>query len=168
MFGQNFVNPVFQAEDFLRLDADVRRLALHATPRLMDHDARVRQRVAFALGARRQQHGAHAGRLADAIGVHIASEKLHGVVDGQARRHAAAGRVDVEMNVLLRIRHLQKEQLCDDDIGNRVVHWHAEEDDAVHQQARINIVTALAAPGLFDDHRDEEIVHTLNQTVGAT
>src|SRR5205823_14833190 len=30
VFGQNFVDPVFQATDFLRLNADVRGLALHA------------------------------------------------------------------------------------------------------------------------------------------
>src|SRR5207247_2528423 len=70
--ARNLVDPVFQAKDFLRLYADVRSLALYAAPRLMNHDARVGQRVAFALGAGGQQHGTHAGRLADAIGVHIA------------------------------------------------------------------------------------------------
>ena len=42
-------------QDLLGVDLDVRRLALEAAERLVDHDARVRQRVALALGAGREQ-----------------------------------------------------------------------------------------------------------------
>src|SRR2546422_2977712 len=49
------------------------------------HDAlpisRVRQAVALAARATGEQHGAHAGRLADADGAHVGLDELHGVVD---------------------------------------------------------------------------------------
>ena len=118
----------------------------------MDHDVGVGQGVAFAFGAAAQQHGAHAGGLADAVGVHVAGEELHGVIDGQAGGDAAAGGVDVEMDVLFGIGHLQEEQLGDDQVGDHVVHGRAEEHDPIHQQTRVDVVTAFAAAGLLDHH----------------
>ena len=103
------------------------------------HDARVRQGVTFALRARCEQDRTHAGRLPDAIGVHVAGEILHRVVNRQPRRDAAAGRVDVEMDVLFRIGHLQEQKLRDDDVRDHVIHRRADEKDAVNEQARINI-----------------------------
>ncbi len=61
-----------------------------------------------------KQHRAHARGHADAVGVHVAREELHRVVDREAGRDRAAGAVDVEMNVLLRVVHLQEQQLRDD------------------------------------------------------
>jgi len=49
----------------------------------VDHDVGVGQRVTFFPGSTAQQHCAHAGRLADAIGVHVAGEELHRVVNCQ-------------------------------------------------------------------------------------
>jgi hypothetical protein len=115
------------------------------------------KRKAFALRARGEQHRAHAGGLADAIGVHVAGHVLDGVVNREPRRDAAAGRIDVEMHVLLRIGHLEEQQLRDDDVGDLIVHGRAEEQDAVHQQAGINVPTPFAAPGLFDDDGNEKI-----------
>ena len=57
--------------------------AFRAAEHLVNHDVRVGQRVAFALGAAGEQHRAHAGRLADAIGVHVAGHELHRVVNRQ-------------------------------------------------------------------------------------
>jgi hypothetical protein len=48
------------------VDFDVGGLALGAAQRLVDHDARVGQRKALALGAGGQQEGAHAGGHAHA------------------------------------------------------------------------------------------------------
>ena len=75
----------------------------------MDHDPGVGQGVPLARGARRQQDGPHRRGLADAIRRHIAGDELHRIVDRQARRHAAAGRVDVQMDVGLGIFGLQKQ-----------------------------------------------------------
>ena len=99
----------------------------------MDHDIGIRQGVTFAFGAAAEQNCAHAGRLADAIGVHIAGEELHRIVNGQSSGDAAAGRVDVKMNILFRISHLQKEQLSDYCIGDVIVDGSPEKYDAIHQ-----------------------------------
>ena len=98
-----------------------------------------------------QQHGAHRSGLADAIRGHVAGDELHGVVNRQAGRNAAAGRIDVQMNVGLGIFRLQEQQLGDDDVGHFVVDGRAEEYDAVLQQATVNIHRPLFAAGLFDD-----------------
>ena len=58
-----------------------------------------------------------------------------------------------------RIRHLQKEKLRDNDVGDHVIDGCAEKNDAIHEQARINIVAPFAAPGLFDDVWNEKILH---------
>ena len=76
---------------------------------------------------------------------------LHRVVDGQAGRHHATGRVEVEIDVLLGVVGLEKEQLGDDDVRDVVVDRRAEEHDAVHEQAREDVVGPLAAAGTLDD-----------------
>jgi hypothetical protein len=94
------------------------------------------RRVALALRARAQQHRAHAGRHAHAVGVYIAGDELHRVVDREACRHRAAGAVDVDVDVLVRILHLQVEQLGDDVIRQRIADRLADEDDAILHQPR--------------------------------
>ena len=81
VLGQDLVQPVARLEHLARMDLDVRRLALKAAQRLMDHHARVRQAEALALGAAGEQHRAHAGRLADADGADVGLDELHGVVN---------------------------------------------------------------------------------------
>ena len=72
-------------------------------------------------GAGGQQHGAHRGRLADAIGGHVAVDELHRVVDRQAGADAAARRIDVQVDVGLGVVRLQEQQLGDDGVGHFVV-----------------------------------------------
>src|SRR5215510_12938225 len=50
---------------------------------------------ALALRPRAEQNRAHAGRLPDAQRAYIWLDKLHRVIDCQARRHDPARRVDV-------------------------------------------------------------------------
>ena len=82
-------------------------------------------------------------------------DELHGVVDRQARAHRAAGRVDVERDVLLRVLGLQEQQLRDHEVRHVVLDRAHDEDHALLEQARIDVVGTLAAGRLFDDHRDE-------------
>jgi hypothetical protein len=72
-----------------------------------------------------------AKRLPDAVGNHVVLDELHGVVDGQARGDGAAGRVDVERDVLFRVLALQKQHLGNDEIGHLVVNGRAKKDDVV-------------------------------------
>src|ERR1035441_28558 len=101
--------------------------------------------------------GRHARGLPDGVGVHVAGEILHRVVNRQTGRDAAAGRIDVKMDVLLRVGHLQKQKLRDDDVGNVVIHRRAEKNDAVHEQARVNVPRPLAAARLLDHDWNQKI-----------
>ena len=50
----------------------------------------------------------------------------------------------------------QKQQLGDDQVGDLVIDRRSQEDDVLFQQARIDIVGALAARRLLDHHGDED------------
>ena len=97
----------------------------------MNHDLGVRQDEALARRAAGQKGHAHGCRHAQANGGHVALHELHGVVDGEARRHAAARSVDVERDILFGIGAFEMEHLRDDGVRHMVIDRLAEEDDAV-------------------------------------
>ena len=111
---QDSIEPILGPLVFGGVNQNVLGRAFHAGRRLVDHDPAIWQRVAFALGSRREQHSAHRSTLAHAVGGHVARYELHRVVDRHACGHAAAGRVDVQMDVGLRVIRLQEQQLCDE------------------------------------------------------
>ncbi|MPM32284.1 hypothetical protein SDC9_78846 [bioreactor metagenome] len=152
--GQDAVHLFLGAQNVARMDFDVRRLTTGATQHLVDHDLGVGQRKTLALGTSGQQEGTHAGGKAAAQRGHVRLDELHGVVDGHAGRHAAAGRVNVERDVLVGILALQEQQLRHDEVGGLVVDLTHQEDHALFQQARVDVVGPLAAARLFDDHGD--------------
>jgi hypothetical protein len=65
------------------------------------------------------------------------------------------GRVDVQADVLLGVLGLEEQHLGDDHVGHVVVDRADQEDHPLLQQARVDVVGALAAAGLFDHHRHE-------------
>ncbi len=148
-----------EIQDLARLDLDVGRRALRPAGGLVDHDPRVGQGAPLALGAGRQQERAHRRGHPHADRVHRRPEVLHRVVDRHARRDDAARRVDVEIDVLVGVVGLEKEQLGDDDVGDVVVDRRAHEDDPVHQQPREDVVGTLAPAGALDDVRRIESGH---------
>ncbi len=80
---------------------------------------------------------------------------LHRVVDGEAGRDHAAGRVDVQADVALRVLRLEEQQLRDDQVRDVVLDGVAEEDDALAEQPAVDVVGALAPARGLDDHRHE-------------
>src|SRR5947207_1628510 len=126
----------------------------------MDHDIGIGKSEALAFGASAKQNRSHACGHAEAIGRHIARKKLHRVVNGKPCRYRSARRVNVDIDVLLCVLHLQKEQLRDDQIGDVIVHWSSNENNAVLQEPRVNVVAALAPAGLLHNHRNQ---HGLRQ-----
>ena len=102
-----------------------------------------------------QQHGAHRSALPDAIRGHVAGDELHRVVDGQAGGDAAAGRIDVQVDVGLGVFRLQEQQLGDDAVGHFVVDLRAEEHDAVLQQAAVDVHRPLFAAALLNHIRNQ-------------
>ena len=79
----------------------------------------------------------------------------HRVVDRQSRGNRAARAVDVNADLLVRILAVEEEQLGDHQVGDVIVDLAAEKDDAVAQQARVDVVGALAARGALDDAGNE-------------
>src|SRR5262249_41208639 len=153
VIDEDLRDDVLHVTDLASLDLDVRRLPARAAERLMDHHARMRERIALALLSGAEQDSRHARRLPEAQRAHRTAHVLHGVVEGGARRHDPARRVDVELDVLVRILALQKQELGDDDVGDVVVDGAAEEHDAVLQQAAEDVPRTLAAMGRLDDVR---------------
>src|SRR5215218_9543086 len=47
------------------------------------------------------------------------------------------------------------QQLGDDQVGDLIVHRRAEEDDALVQEAAVDVERTLPTGGLFDNHRYE-------------
>ena len=156
--GQHPREQVAHAQDLLGLELDVGGLALDAAPGLVQQDPGVRQGEALALGAGGQQHRGGRGGLAEAEGRDVGLDELHRVVDREERGDVAAGRVDVEVDVLVGVLGLQEEHLGADQVGDGVVDRRAQEDDPLLQQARVQVVGALAAVGRLDDGGDQIVV----------
>ena len=143
--GQQLVIGVDKRLHLLDLDEDVRGVAAEPAGALVDHDPAVRQRVALAGGAGGEEDGAHRGRLADADRGDRGAQVLHRVVDRHPARDHAAGRVDVELDVLVRVLALQVEQLGHDQVRDLIVHGCPQEDDAFVQEAGVDVEGALAS-----------------------
>ena len=79
----------------------------------------------------------------------------HRVVDRQSGRERAAGAVDVDADLLVRVLAVEEEQLGDDEIGDIVIDLGTDEDDPVAEQPRIDVVCPLAAGGGLDDAGNE-------------
>ena len=126
----------------------------------MDHDVGVGQREPLALRATGQENGSHARSLTDAVGVHVTGQPLHRVINGQTRGDTTAGGVDVEVDVLLGIGHLEEEELSHDDVGHHVIDGSSQENDPVDQEAAVQIVALFTAARLLDDVRNiDKIAH---------
>ncbi len=106
--------------------------------------------VRLFLGSGREQPRRHRGRLPHTERRHIRPHVLHGVVDREARRHRATGRVQVDVDLLLGIFRLEEEQLGDDHVRGVVGNRRSEKDDPVAQQSRVDVEVALAPLALFD------------------
>lgn len=155
MVREQLVEAALDLEDFLRVDGDVRGLALEAAQRLVDHHAGIRQAEALALFTGGQQEGAHGGGLADAGGGDAGLHELHGVVDGHAGGNRAPRRIDVDVDVLVRVFRLQEEELGDHEVGHLVFDGADDEDQALFEQARVDVEGTFATGGLLDNHGHE-------------
>ncbi len=114
------------------------------------------KRVALFRRAGSQQHRRNGSRLADAIRHHVGPHELHRVVNRHARGNRAARRIDVQREMSFSgILRCEEQQLRGHQVGHVVVNRRADENDVILQQARINIVGALAAVGLLDHHGNE-------------
>jgi hypothetical protein len=88
--------------------------------------------------------------LADAQGGDRRLDELHGVVDRHARGDDTPSGIDIHGDLFLRVLRLQKQQLRRDQGGHLVLDRAGDEDDALLQEARIDVIGPLAAVGLLD------------------
>ena len=139
-------------QNLLGLDLNVGRLSLRTAEGLVDHNSRVGQSAALALGAGTEEEGAHRRGHAEADGRHVAGDVLHGVVNGHAGRDGTARAVDVEGDVGLGILVGQIQELSDEDVGHLIVDALAEEEDAILEEAGDDV--HLTTLGVDDGHSD--------------
>ena len=100
VLGDDGVEPLFELEHVFDPDLHVAGGAFSAAEHLVNHDIRIRQRITFAFCARAQENRAHACRLADAIGIHVACHELHRVIDRESGCDTPARRINIKMNIL--------------------------------------------------------------------
>ena len=143
-FREDFVEAFARCDDMTRSYLNIGRLARGAAPRLMDHYFSIRQREAFAFGTCCENNRRSRSRDADTHGGDIGFDVIHRVEHGEPRRDGAARRVDIDLDVFLRVLRLEKEQLRDDEICGVVVNGAAEEDNAFLEEPRVYVVRALA------------------------
>ena len=96
---------------FVKAGRVVRELTLGTAERLVHVDGGVRQGKAAALGPGGEQDRAEGGGDADRHGADGIREHLHGVIDGEARINLPTGRVDIHIDLALRILVIQVEKL---------------------------------------------------------
>ena len=129
-------------------------LGIYDTMQLVGPDvATICTGLAASMGAVLLTAGAHRGRQPGADGRHVGIDELHGVVNTQSGRNRPAGRINIYLYVLFGIDRFEEEQLCLDDIGRVVVDRRAEEDDAIHHQAREDVHRSDVQLALLDDRR---------------
>ena len=97
----------------------------------MNHDAGIGQAEPFPMAALGQQHGRHGSCLPHAYGHDVRPDEGHGVQNGQAGRDRAAGRVNVNRNILFGVLRFQEKQLGDDQIGDLVVDRRPQKNDVL-------------------------------------
>ena len=95
----------------------------------------MRQGEPLPRGAGGQQHRGGRGGLAVTERGHVVLDELERVVDGEQCGDVSAGRVDVEVDLLVRLLGLQEQHLRAHEVGHGVVDRSAEEDDALAQKA---------------------------------
>src|SRR5262249_36902592 len=135
------------------LNSGVRERTGITAGHLVEHYSGVREGVSLTLRAAAEKDRAHGGGPSDADGCDIALDDLHSVIYGKASGDAAAGAVDVEVDVAVGILAREDEELGDDEVCEVIVDGVADEDDAVLQKAGVDVVGSLATGALLHDHR---------------
>ncbi len=158
MLCNEFVEELLHLHDVFGMDGDVRRLTLCAAEWLVDHDLGVLECEALLGSTTHENHGSSGGSHTKTNRRHVRLHVLHGVVHRERGGDLSTGRVHIERDVLLGIFLFQEEQLRDNGVGDIIVDRRTEEDDALFEEAGINVVHALAELCFFNDSRDQRIL----------
>src|SRR5215203_3750900 len=156
--GEDLVQAALGHVELFGVDLYVRGLAGQpADARLVQEYARVRQGVPLVLGAGGEQEGPHRGGHPEGRRGDVGFDELHGVVDRKSCRDAATRGIDVEVDVLLWILALQVQELRHYGVGDLVIYWGPEEDDAVLEQPRVDVHGPLPTRALLYNVGDDVV-----------
>src|SRR5207253_7607819 len=122
MIGQELVDDRTHAQNFFCMNINVSSLSRQAGhPGLMNQNTRVGERKTFFRSSRSQQQSGNRSRLPHTGGDHVRPNILHRIVDGHARSDRAARRIDIELDIALRIFGFQEAPLGSHEVGYVVV-----------------------------------------------
>src|ERR1700737_5053270 len=153
MGRQNVDQPALELEHPLDRSLHIAGSTLSPAGNLVNHDIRVWQSVAFSLSASRQQNGSHARRDTHTIGGNIAGHELHRIVNRETGGNGATRRINVKINITLRILHLQKQELGNNAVCYEIIDRSSDENDAIFEQSAINVIPSFLVAAPFDDCR---------------
>ena len=80
---------------------------------------------------------------------------LHGIVNGKSCRHVTTRAVDIQRDILLRVLVLKENQLRHDVVRHFIVDGRTQEDDALLEEAGVDVVGAFTTPGGLNDGRND-------------
>src|SRR5258708_26285258 len=133
VLGEYSIKVLARLDDVLGGDLDIRSLALHAAPGLVNHHFGIRERKAFALLSRRENDARGGGRDADTDRRDIWFDVIHRVEDGEASSNRASRRINVDVDIFLGVFRFKKEKLRDDQVRGIVINGSAQKDNTVFQ-----------------------------------
>ena len=123
----------------------------------MNQNSGVRKRKTFARGTRCEEYGCSASCLTETDGGDVWFDIRHGVVNCKQRVDVATGAVDVQVDIAIWVLALEVQQLCTDEVGDRIVDWCTQEDDVLFEQLAVEVVRSFASVGLLDNTRDHVV-----------
>src|ERR671921_270267 len=156
--GEDLVQATLGHDELFGVDLYVRGLSGQpADARLVQEYARVGQGVPLFLGAGGEQEGPHRSGHPEGRRGDVGLDELHGVVDRKSCRDAASWGIDVEVDVLLWVLALQVQELRHYGVGDLVIYWGPEEDDAVLEQPRVDVHGPLPTRALLYNIWDDVV-----------
>jgi hypothetical protein len=104
----------------------------------------------FAFGSGRQQYRRHGCGLTNAYCGHVRLDEPHGVIYRKRAGNGAARAVDVQGYVAFGIFGFKEQQFGHNDVCHDFIYFGADKNYVIPEQAGIDVVMALSAPGGFD------------------
>ena len=133
----------------------------------MDQDLGIRDRHPLPRRAPGKEQRSHRHRNPHGDRRNRGFDELHRILDGQCVVDGAAGAVDVEGDVLVRVLGLEMQQLGDCQVRKLIIDRAAEEDDPLVEKTLVDVKRTLAIRSLLDHHRNQR-AHAGSSLPGST
>ena len=140
-----------------RRDANLGCLTFRTTQRLMNHDFRMFERVAFSFGTTRENHGSHRSREPNTNRNNIRFNVLYRIINRESRRYMSTWRIHIHCNWRLGVSFFEEQKLRNHGIGNRRINRITQKNNSILQKARINIIRAFLTSHFIDNCRNEKV-----------